>query len=312
MSTITFNAGRVLFMPPDTTLAPLATKGKITVTSAPEGLIIFTWEPREPTDGEPMGETDRLFLVPEVAEWLPVLECESGRVYVLKFNSSTERVFFWLQYPTSGSDPGYHSETDRQIARQINELLHSTTPLVFDREAGSRSGPGGDGDHAESSGATEDNANAGDRTGDASGGADAAEGANGDEMDVDTAPENQQSGDSDQNVMAELLYKSMPIMSITDMYSVDHILAYIDSASEEELAPLLGMLPDGLEKTREELSEMIRSPHFRENLDFMSQVLIQGARNRVGMLYSRQFGYPYVQEGVEGLLKGIRRIVYPL
>ena len=48
----------------------------------------------------------------------------SGRVYILKFSSSSQRHFYWLQSkPEKPDDPGFFSSRDKHWGRHINRLL---------------------------------------------------------------------------------------------------------------------------------------------------------------------------------------------
>lgn len=60
---------------------------------------------------------DDLIIFPEDAEWLKVAECTTGRAYVLKFKSSSQRLFFWLQEPSA--------DKDEELAKNINDYLNN-------------------------------------------------------------------------------------------------------------------------------------------------------------------------------------------
>ena len=48
----------------------------------------------------------------------------SGRIYILKFSSSSQRHFYWLQTkPEKPDDLGFFSAKDKEYGRLINKLL---------------------------------------------------------------------------------------------------------------------------------------------------------------------------------------------
>lgn len=47
---------------------------------------------------------DNFVLVPREAEFKPVTQCKSGRVYVLKLSTPQRRFFLWMQEPNASND----------------------------------------------------------------------------------------------------------------------------------------------------------------------------------------------------------------
>ncbi|XP_034119216.1 proteasomal ubiquitin receptor ADRM1 homolog [Drosophila albomicans] len=60
-----------------------------------------------------------IIVSPGTLEFHRVESCKTGRIYVLKFRRSPNRLFFWMQ------DPRF--EHDAEICAQVNELLRSNT-----------------------------------------------------------------------------------------------------------------------------------------------------------------------------------------
>lgn len=79
------------------------------------------WRERNASD---IDFEDNLILFPEESEWIHVPQCITGRVYVLKFKSSSQRHFFWMQEK--------NDENDEKIFIKMNRLLAGT----FDVENG--------------------------------------------------------------------------------------------------------------------------------------------------------------------------------
>lgn len=95
-------------------------------------LIHFCWRKRDKSPDEP--ELD-LVMVPEDGyfhpyEWgqsKPSSAKTNGRIFVLKFSSSSQRYLFWLQSkaqcPGAEDDPTYMSSRDLMIGDIVNRLL---------------------------------------------------------------------------------------------------------------------------------------------------------------------------------------------
>lgn len=89
------------------------------LTLAPE-LHHFCWKRRGDVDPE-----DDLILFPGDARLLKHDTGASGRIFVLKFSSSSQRHFYWLQSQSEGPnhEPGFWSERDRNWIKRINGIL---------------------------------------------------------------------------------------------------------------------------------------------------------------------------------------------
>lgn len=56
-------------------------------------------------------------MFPDDFEFKRVEQCKTGRVYVLKFKSSSRRMFFWMQEPKT--------DKDEEHCRRVNELMNN-------------------------------------------------------------------------------------------------------------------------------------------------------------------------------------------
>ena len=101
-------------------------KGTVYLNQSDDGLIHFCWRDR----GTGQTEED-LIIFPDDAEFKRVDACKDGRVFVLKFKSSSRRLFYWMQEPSD--------EKDEEYCSKINEYLNNPPA------PGTRSGTGASG-----------------------------------------------------------------------------------------------------------------------------------------------------------------------
>lgn len=83
----------------------------------------FCWRPRATALNNP--EID-LLMFPTDGHFTPYRKPSiSGRVFVLKFSSSSQRHLFWLQSKSQSpsGDPSYFSPRDLKIGEVVNDLL---------------------------------------------------------------------------------------------------------------------------------------------------------------------------------------------
>jgi len=101
-------------------------------------LLHFCWRPRNVPLDEP--ELD-LMMVPEDGHFVPYIgdnehpsASTNGRIFVLKFVSSSQRHLFWLQSSPQGprgrADPSYWSPRDRTIGEIVDSLLAGVDPDI--------------------------------------------------------------------------------------------------------------------------------------------------------------------------------------
>ncbi|KAL4766255.1 uncharacterized protein BDW70DRAFT_1906 [Aspergillus foveolatus] len=103
---------------------PQPTPGYLYLYSEDE-LIHFCWRPRSAPHTEP--ELD-LVMVPSDATFTPYRadsKPTNGRIYVLKFSSSSQRYLFWLQSKSQheNADPAFWSARDLKLGWIVNKLL---------------------------------------------------------------------------------------------------------------------------------------------------------------------------------------------
>ncbi|KAL4924401.1 uncharacterized protein BDV17DRAFT_274478 [Aspergillus undulatus] len=121
---ITFKAGICDLDAQSSQVKPQQTPGYIYLYSE-DDLIHFCWRPRSAPHTEP--ELD-LVMVPSdgtFAPYRPDGKPTNGRIYVLKFSSSSQRYLFWLQSKSQSddADPSYWSPRDLRLGVIVNSLL---------------------------------------------------------------------------------------------------------------------------------------------------------------------------------------------
>lgn len=109
-------------------------KGLLYVYQADDGLIHFCWKNRTTNKVE-----DDLIIFPDDCEFKRIEQCKTGRVYLLKFKSTSARLFFWMQEPKP--------DKDEEWCRRINEVMNnppSVNSLSTNRSGGNSNNDGND------------------------------------------------------------------------------------------------------------------------------------------------------------------------
>ena len=131
---------------------PKSTKGFIYLYSE-DDLVHFCWRPRSAPLSQP--ELD-LVMVPSDGHFTPYRQRSSdststqpinGRIYVLKFSSSSQRHLFWLQSKTQHpqGDASFFSSRDLKVGQIVDQLLQGEEIDVEQEIANLPSDQGGQG-----------------------------------------------------------------------------------------------------------------------------------------------------------------------
>ena len=107
-------------------------------------LVHFCWRPRSAPLTDP--EVD-LVMVPSDGSFTPYKPATNGRIYVLKFFSSSQRYLFWLQSKSQDQQgsTSYFSPRDLKLGEIVNALLQGEEVDIQDEIAHLRNGSGGGG-----------------------------------------------------------------------------------------------------------------------------------------------------------------------
>lgn len=98
-----------------TTVTADTRRGKVVLSSEEDGLLHLKWTLR------PSNKVEKdVCLFPQSATWEKVPECTTGRVFLLRFKSSSRKEFFWMQEPKDDKDEEY--------LKKINELIANPPP----------------------------------------------------------------------------------------------------------------------------------------------------------------------------------------
>ncbi|KAF2734946.1 hypothetical protein EJ04DRAFT_465650 [Polyplosphaeria fusca] len=175
---ITFRAGMCDLVPaePNPRVKPQPTPGYVYLYMG-DDFVHFCWRPRTKPKDQP--EVD-LIMIPGDGSFQPYLGGENapdsenlrsptaGRIFVLKFNSSSQRYLFWMQAKSQhpGGDPSWFSERDLKIGQIIDLLLNGEEVDVQAELASVSNRSGGDEDETmEDVEGTDHNPNRPDRSG---------------------------------------------------------------------------------------------------------------------------------------------------
>jgi len=108
---VEFRAGKMTTATGSNLVSPDRRKGLIQVEQGEDQLMHFKWKDR----GTGVVEDD-LIIFPDDIEFVRVKQCTTGRVFVLKFKSSSRRMFFWMQEPKEDKDEEY--------CKKVNDCLN--------------------------------------------------------------------------------------------------------------------------------------------------------------------------------------------
>ncbi|KAG0094147.1 hypothetical protein BGZ92_006370 [Podila epicladia] len=269
-----FKAGRCFRQEGTNTVKPDPAKGLVYVEEQDE-LLHFFWKNR--TTGE---VEDDLILFPGDAEMVPVPHCTTGRVLMLQFKSSSQKLFYWLQERKTDRDEvilyqvnsliqqsAEDDEDDIQMEEDVNmETEETPAAPIAPSAAFAPANPGSS----------------------SSGGGKAL---------------TSQQMDQLRNVLAGI---QVPQAAPRSNLRLDHVL------TPGSIAPLLNNpaicaalfphLPESAERTPEEIQAIVRTPQFSQALVSLSTALESG---QLGPLL-RQFGLgANAGAGVEGFLAAI-------
>ncbi|ORZ26208.1 proteasome complex subunit Rpn13 ubiquitin receptor-domain-containing protein [Absidia repens] len=117
------NAGKCIRE--NNTIKPDLRKGVIYMDQSDDQLMHFYWKERKSAEPE-----EDLIIFPDEAEMIRVKECTTGRVYLLKFKSSDQKLFFWMQ--------NKDDEKDEECITKINRLINDPQGAIDEGRSSSR------------------------------------------------------------------------------------------------------------------------------------------------------------------------------
>ncbi|ORZ18988.1 proteasome complex subunit Rpn13 ubiquitin receptor-domain-containing protein [Absidia repens] len=117
---VQFNAGKCIRE--GSKLKPDLRKGMIYMDQGDDQLMRFYWKERK-SNSVP---EDDLIIFPDEAELLPVPECTTGRVIVLKYKTSSQRLFYWMQKRDD--------DMDDSVIKRVNHLINDPSSALDDSQ----------------------------------------------------------------------------------------------------------------------------------------------------------------------------------
>ncbi|KAL4250640.1 Proteasomal ubiquitin receptor Rpn13/ADRM1 [Abortiporus biennis] len=108
---IAFKAGRAIRREGTNFVDAQRTKGAVIIQNGEDGLLHFIWKNRVTNENE-----EDLILFPGDASFIKVPQSAWGRTFVLKFSSSNQRHFFWMQDADSSRDEEFVNNVNRLLA----------------------------------------------------------------------------------------------------------------------------------------------------------------------------------------------------
>ncbi|CAO3594487.1 unnamed protein product [Absidia cylindrospora] len=117
---VQFNAGKCIRE--GNMLKPDLRKGMIYMDQGNDQLMHFYWKERK-YNSEP---EDDLIIFPDEAELQKVPECTTGRVLVLKYKTSNQQLFFWMQK--------LDSDLDDTVIQRVNQLINDPSSALDDAQ----------------------------------------------------------------------------------------------------------------------------------------------------------------------------------
>lgn len=129
---VEFRAGKMNMN--GTLVTPDKRKGMVMVEQGQDDqLMHFKWKDRTSGNIE-----EDLIIFPDDVEFKKVSQCTTGRVFILKFKSSSRKLFFWMQEPKDDKDEEY--------CKKVNDYLNNPpAPGSSSSRGGSIGGSGGSG-----------------------------------------------------------------------------------------------------------------------------------------------------------------------
>ncbi|KAI9319010.1 proteasome complex subunit Rpn13 ubiquitin receptor-domain-containing protein [Dichotomocladium elegans] len=124
---VQFNAGKCVRE--GNIVKPDLRKGVVYMDQSDDQLMHFYWKERKSTEPE-----EDLIIFPDEAEFIRVNECTTGRVYLMKFKSSNQKLFFWMQ--------SKNEDKDEELASRVNLLINDPQAAIMGDSAGSSRMPG--------------------------------------------------------------------------------------------------------------------------------------------------------------------------
>ncbi|KAJ3072810.1 hypothetical protein HK102_006160 [Quaeritorhiza haematococci] len=193
---------------------------------------------------------DDLIIFPEEAEFIKVKQ-SSGRVYVLRFKSSSQRLFFWVQEPSE--------DADAALAKRINDLINDPSAAAEEPTSPSQAvSPSSD---TATPAAAPNSATTAQPPSTATGGSGAS----------------QSQLEQLRNILASISVPAgagQPDLELSSILTPANVSPLLQDRQVVEA--LFPHLPEGAARTPEEVQDVIRSPQFAQSMQMLSTAIRSG------------------------------------
>eukprot|EP00005_Dracoamoeba_jomungandri_P005178 CAMPEP_0174261442 /NCGR_PEP_ID=MMETSP0439-20130205/11433_1 /TAXON_ID=0 /ORGANISM="Stereomyxa ramosa, Strain Chinc5" /LENGTH=320 /DNA_ID=CAMNT_0015345917 /DNA_START=32 /DNA_END=994 /DNA_ORIENTATION=- len=278
---VEFKAGKMLVR--GKMVTPDTRKGLVQLNQEADGLMHFVWKDR----GTKLTETDLIVFPEDGIEFKRIKQCTTGRVYLLEWQQTGRRLFFWMQEPSESKD--------EENCRKINEYIKNPPTQEATQQGNGMGGLDQNQLYQMMGGAPQSPSS----TQPSSGGSipetaleAALRGIMGGSVPASTQPTQTQT----QNTTP-----TRPDLNLSSVINAEAIMPLLDDPEFQQ--QLIAHLPEGSEQTPEELVEMLHSPQFQQSLGTINAALQTG---QLGELMP-MFGLPQTAvPGVRALLEALR------
>lgn len=284
-----FRAGKMYRDGATKWVKPDTRKGLVYMDVGDDSLLHFFWKDRTTNKVE-----EDLIIFPDEAEFIKVTQAkEKDRVYMLRFKSSSQKHFFWMQEPKN--------DKDEEHATKINSAIND--PSTLSSSPGAEMNP----EQEQLLRLLQQTASMGQGPPASSSSRPAASAAR-------EQPAAGQPSAADLETLRNLLSgiqvpqdaSAADDLDLSSVLTLDNVRPILQNpASRQALFP---HLPEGVPQTTEELEQTIRSPQFQQSLQTLTYALRSGSLSAIlaqlGLTSS-----PGTQETVRAFLNAIAKQV---
>ncbi|KAJ3342667.1 adhesion regulating molecule 1 [Gonapodya sp. JEL0774] len=230
-------------------LKPDPRRGLVYLYKSDDGLLHFVWKDRKTNAVE-----DDLIVFPMEANFVPVTQSK-GRVFMLKFESSSAKHFFWMQEPSADKDTSFVTKVNEAISGEAADESATASPTSDDVPMETAPSPA-----APAAPMTTPSTTA---PATSSAAAAAPSGATQDQL------------NQIRDIIAGMTVPpGAEDVDLSEVFTAEKLTPVIENPVA--LAALFPHLPEGAPRTKAEVSEVVRSPQFKQQLRRLQAAIRSG------------------------------------